>query len=195
MSPTYSSFWVGIDGYSSSTVEQVGTDSDCDGNNPTYYAWFEFYPNPSYEILGLKLSPGNKVSAVVSYNGSDFTVKITNGSTGQSYSTSQSVSGAARSSAEWIAEAPCCKRNGAFLPLADFGTVSFGVDSTAVNNTNYATEGAAAGTGGATTGPIGSFPTGSVQQINMVSSSGAVEDTTSSLSPDLTSFSVTWKSE
>src|SRR5215831_3494434 len=25
----YSSFWVGIDGYSSNTVEQIGTDSDC----------------------------------------------------------------------------------------------------------------------------------------------------------------------
>src|SRR5271163_4846802 len=28
----YSSFWVGIDGYSSSTVEQTGTDSDCSGS-------------------------------------------------------------------------------------------------------------------------------------------------------------------
>jgi hypothetical protein len=25
----YSSFWVGIDGYGSNTVEQIGTDSDC----------------------------------------------------------------------------------------------------------------------------------------------------------------------
>src|SRR5690348_12236358 len=28
-SATYSSYWVGIDGFSSGTVEQTGTDSDC----------------------------------------------------------------------------------------------------------------------------------------------------------------------
>jgi hypothetical protein len=44
----YSAFWVGIDGFSSSSVEQIGTDSDCVSLNghqqgtPTYYAWFEF---------------------------------------------------------------------------------------------------------------------------------------------------------
>ena len=38
-SAQYSSFWVGIDGYSSDSVEQLGTDSDCDGRNrPSYYA-------------------------------------------------------------------------------------------------------------------------------------------------------------
>src|SRR5438034_649359 len=38
-STAYSSFWVGIDGYSSSTVEQIGTDSDLSGSTPVYYAW------------------------------------------------------------------------------------------------------------------------------------------------------------
>src|ERR1700719_1590892 len=32
---TYSSFWVGIDGWTSSTVEQTGTDSDCNGSSPS----------------------------------------------------------------------------------------------------------------------------------------------------------------
>jgi hypothetical protein len=41
----YAAFWVGIDGWSSSTVEQIGTDSDCVSLSgapytPTYYAWF-----------------------------------------------------------------------------------------------------------------------------------------------------------
>src|ERR1700758_2409666 len=39
---TYSSFWVGIDGYSSSTVEQTGTDSDCSGSSARYDAWSGF---------------------------------------------------------------------------------------------------------------------------------------------------------
>lgn len=40
----YAAFWVGLDGYSSDTVEQTGTDSNCDGKNPSYYAWYEFLP-------------------------------------------------------------------------------------------------------------------------------------------------------
>ena len=186
--PAYSSFWVGIDGYSSKTVEQIGTDSDCDGSTPTYYAWYEFYPANSVEIASLEISPGNEMSAQVSYSGSEFTVTIANVTTGRSYSKTGSVRKADRSSAEWIAEAPCCARGGNFLPLSDFGTVVFGVDSTKVNNTNYATD-------SSQSGPIGAFPTASVQQINMVTGSGAAEDTTSSLSSDGTSFSVAWKSE
>ncbi len=33
-----SSFWVGLDGYASSSVEQLGTDSDCSGGTPVYYS-------------------------------------------------------------------------------------------------------------------------------------------------------------
>ena len=42
-----SAFWVGLDGYSSTSVEQIGTDSDCNSGKPSYYAWYEMYPNPS----------------------------------------------------------------------------------------------------------------------------------------------------
>ncbi len=42
-----SSFWVGLDGYASNSVEQLGADSDCNGQTPTYYAWWEMFPNPS----------------------------------------------------------------------------------------------------------------------------------------------------
>src|SRR5574337_1127022 len=34
---SYSSFWVGIDGDTTNTVEQTGTDSDCSSGTPTYY--------------------------------------------------------------------------------------------------------------------------------------------------------------
>ena len=47
---TYSSFWVGIDGFNSNSVEQLGTDSDCSSGSATYYAWREMYPNPAYYI-------------------------------------------------------------------------------------------------------------------------------------------------
>lgn len=51
----YASFWVGIDGYSSNTVEQIGTDSDCQNGSPSYYAWFEFYPHASFTVNSLAI--------------------------------------------------------------------------------------------------------------------------------------------
>ena len=32
----YAAFWVGLDGFNSDSVEQTGTDSDCDGGSPDY---------------------------------------------------------------------------------------------------------------------------------------------------------------
>jgi hypothetical protein len=61
----YASFWVGIDGYSSNSVEQIGTDSDCDGSTPSYYAWYEFYPAGSFNIDSVPVNPGNVISASV----------------------------------------------------------------------------------------------------------------------------------
>jgi hypothetical protein len=40
----YSSFWVGLDGYSSDSVEQTGTEADCVGKTAEYSAWYELYP-------------------------------------------------------------------------------------------------------------------------------------------------------
>ena len=172
----YSSFWVGIDGFSSGTVEQTGTDSDCQGGTPTYYAWFEFFPHPLFIINGLTVTPGDHISADASFNGRSFTVTITDTTTGASFSTSSKVSRAQRSSAEWIAEAP--SSSGGVLPLADFGTVNFSASTATVSGT---------------TGTIGSFGS-SVQVITMVTSTGVVKAQPSSLSSSGDSFSVTWKS-
>jgi hypothetical protein len=177
---TYAAFWVGIDGYSDSTVEQTGVLAECSGGSASYSAWYEFYPSPSFTISGFVVKPGDVVSAEVSYSGA-FTVTITDGS--QSFSTSKAVHSAQRSSAEWITEAP--SSGGSILPLADFGTAYFGADYTSVAGTNYATV-------GAVTGPIGSFPSSAVQEITMVSSSGAAEAQPSGLSSDGTSFSVAY---
>jgi hypothetical protein len=184
---TYAAFWVGLDGWTSTTVEQTGTDSDCDGKTASYYAWYEFYPAASVEISSITVSPGNHISASVTYSGSEFTISITNESTGKTYSKSGKVSGAKRTSAEWIAEAPCCTNRGGILPLADFGTVDFGDDYTGVSGTNDATD-------STVSGAIGSFGT-AINEAIMVSSSGANEAVPSALSSDGTSFTVTWDSE
>jgi hypothetical protein len=179
----YASFWVGIDGYSSNTVEQIGTDSDCQNGQAVYYAWFEFYPHGSYNINSLTIKPGDTISAEVSSGSKGaFTVKLTDVTTGQTFSTSTKVPSAAQSSAEWIAEAPS---GGGVAPLADFGQVNFGVDHTGVAATCDATIGKASGA-------IGSFA--NVDAITMVSKNGATEASQSALSKDGSSFSVSWAS-
>jgi Peptidase A4 family len=186
---TFSSFWVGIDGWNSNTVEQTGTDSDCNGKTPSYYAWYEFFPAASVVISTVPVSPGNKMSASVTWNsGTTFTLSITNESTGKSFSKSGSVSGAVRTSAEWIAEAPCCTRRGGILPLADFGTVSFGDDFTGVTDTNWASD-------SSITGPISDFGAAVNEAIMVNGSTGADEAVPSSLSTDGSSFTVQWDSE
>lgn len=181
----YSSFWVGIDGFNSNTVEQIGTDSDVQRGRSAYYAWYEFYPSAMVEISTIKVSPGDVMLASVTYvTGSTFAVSITDTTKGQSFSTQGSVSNAARSSAEWIAEAPSSYFG--VLPLANFGKVNLGYDSTNVAGTCSAT---IAGV----TGYIGSFGS-AVQEITMVSRRGATKASPSLLSTDGTSFSVTWKS-
>jgi peptidase A4-like protein len=187
----YASLWVGIDGYNSSTVEQIGTDSDCQGSAPSYYAWYEFYPHFSYLIdFDHAVFAGDVMSAEVkSSAGGAFTVELTDQRTGDSFSTAVKMNNAKRSSAEWILEAPW---SGGVLPLANFGTADFGVNYTGVDGTS------AAGVGG-NTGTIGSFgsPTAAnspVQQITMVTSGGAVKAQPQGLSNDGSSFQMQWVS-
>jgi hypothetical protein len=76
------------------------------------------------------------------------------------------------------------------LPLADFGAVWLGQDPgfAVIPGTCYATIGGA-------TGPIGSFPSSKIWTSTMISQSdGALMATPSVLSPDGSSFSITWKS-
>jgi hypothetical protein len=170
----YASFWIGIDGYDSNTVEQIGTDSDCQSGSATYYAWFEFYPHLSYTINKFPVHPGDSMSAEVSCKGGIFTVSLTNNTTGLSFSTSTKMNNARCSSAEWIAEAPS---GGGIAPLADFQTINFGPG-------DYATI-------GSSSGPIGSFAAANVFEITMVNRSGVAEATPTVLTSN-DSFSVSY---
>jgi hypothetical protein len=135
-SAQYASFWVGIDGYSSNSVEQLGTDSDCTGRGrAAYYAWYEMYPANSISLSTTKypVKPGDTLTAEVSVNGSSFTLTLKS-SEGWTFSTTQSGSGLAQSSAEWIAESPeLCGRSCTLAQLADFGTVNFTGAEAALN--------------------------------------------------------------
>jgi hypothetical protein len=168
-SAQYSSFWVGLDGFNSNSVEQTGTDVDCNGRTPVYYGWYETYPNPSYNF-GDAISAGDTISASATYEGSNkYLLSLSDKTKGWTTTTTQTVSGAPRSSAEVIIEAPCCTSSGGILPLADFGTI---------NVSDSIVDGAAIGT----LDPA---------EIIMIDSSGRDKDTVSALSSN-ENFSATW---
>ena len=112
-------FWVGLDGFSSSSVEQIGADVDCVAGTPEYYAWYEMYPGPAHTFSS-PVKPGDHLAASVAYTGgSGYRLSMTDSTQGWTKTENASLSGASRSSAEVIVEAP-----GA-IPLTDFGRVTF----------------------------------------------------------------------
>jgi hypothetical protein len=167
----YAAFWVGIDGYSSETVEQTGSEVDCDGSHAEYYAWYEMYPGPS-ENYSNTVKPGDHFNATVTYlSGEEFSLYIADTTQGWSHTTDATLGQApALSSAEVIVEAPCCTASGGILPLTDFGTVSI---------TGSEANGAAIGNAGGLT------------EITMIDNEGRDKDTVSSLSSG-ENFSAKW---
>jgi hypothetical protein len=177
---TFSSIWVGIDGYSDSTVEQVGTEQDWTGSGQQNYVWFEMYPHGAFEIVGFPIAPNDQFGARVTYiGGSTFVLSITNFTQGVYYRVPTRYTKsrtAQRNSAEWVVEAPY---SGAILPLADFGTVTMTACKATLNNH---------------TGAIGDSSWQN-DAITMVTTNGATKARPSVLSPDGASFSDTWYHE
>ena len=166
----YATFWVGLDGYSSSSVEQTGSEVDCVGRTAEYYAWYEVYPGP-LENYANTVRASDRFNATVTYEGNnEFSLYIADTTQGWSHTSTASLAGAARSSAEVIVEAPCCTANGGILPLADFGTL---------NITSSMANGAALGSAGGVT------------QIVMIDNARSDKDRVSSLSGE-GNFSATW---
>lgn len=143
-STTYSSTWVGIDGYSDGTVEQIGTEQDCFNGAQQNYAWYEMYPHQSVKIPGMTVHTGDVVDAKVTYLGkSKFQLSINDATTGKTYSNTFKAH-AHRSSAEWVVEAPS---SGEVLPLANFGTMKFSnAQFTDYTGTIHAIDGKGSGT-------------------------------------------------
>ncbi len=165
----YAAFWVGLDGFNSDSVEQTGTDSDCDGGSPGYYGWYEMYPaDPVY--FTNPVAPGDSMSASVTVSGDDYTLTLTNSTQGWTQTENETRSGLADSSAEVITEAPSSSSGP--LPLADFGTVNY--SGPTVNGTSIESQ--------------------SPTSITMVASSGDQLDSTSGIDGP-GDFSNTWRAE
>jgi hypothetical protein len=165
---SWSSPWVGIDGDTSRTVEQIGTDSDCQSGTPVYYAWYEMYPKSLVQIP-MTIAPGNSITGTVTYAPSGgFTLTLTDNTTHASYTTTQSSKKALRTSVEWIVEGPSSGT------LSNFGTEPFSAAAATINGQSA---------------PLSSLS--GATPITMVSSQGVTRATPSSVGKG-GAFSVTW---
>ncbi len=103
---TYVAIWTGLDGYSSATVEQIGTEAYCSGGTAGYYGWYEMYPSAPVDFSNA-LKPGDQLDATVTYTGANaFTLTLDDLTQGWKQTVKKTLAGAARSSAETIVEAP-----------------------------------------------------------------------------------------
>ena len=166
---SYAAFWVGIDGFTSGSVEQDGTLAECSGGRAFYFSWWEMYPTNAIQVVGSSVAPGDSISASVVRSGSSYTLKVTDSThSANSFTTTQTCSSCANSSAEWIAEAP--SGSSGVLPLANFH--SWTLSGATVNS-----------------GVISSFTD---DEITMINSSGQVKAQPGSLNGSGNGFSVTW---
>ncbi len=129
-SATYSSNWVGIDGFNNSSLIQTGTESDYYNGSTHYDAWWEILPAAETVIPSITVKPGDTVTASLTKgSGSSWTIAITDGT--QHFTTTQTYTGP-QTSAEWIEEAPSI--GGRIAPLANYGQGTF--DPGTVNGGN-----------------------------------------------------------
>ena len=127
-SATYSSAWIGVDGFNDNNLIQTGTEEDYYNGAAHYNAWWEILPAPETALpTSYAVAPGDRMSASIYETSSTVSTGggtrnrfgrtgggstehvwvITIGDTtrGWSFTTNQAYNGAG-SSAEWVMEAP-----------------------------------------------------------------------------------------
>jgi Peptidase A4 family len=179
----WTSAWVGLDGFTSNTVEQDGTFATCGGKNnktPQYEAWYELFPAASVNVF--KVKPGDKIDARVKFANGKFTLTIADLTSHKKATKTASCAQCQRSSAEWIVERPAlCNNAGTkcfITKLANFHVTTMGADTAAA--------------GGATKN-LGAFNNIPIFMVDPLKAGGFISlDTTSALNKAGNSFSVTW---
>jgi hypothetical protein len=149
---TVASFFAGLDGWDSRTVEQTGTDEECIGATRVDVAWIEFYPARPI-VVSTAVQPGDSLTAHVYQDGTNVYANLVDPNQGLDVTQHIPVDNLSFNSAEWIGEAPT-KR------LTDFESVGF-------------TSGTA--TVGSTTDPIADW---SPESITMYTKSGGPSHST-----------------
>jgi hypothetical protein len=118
-------FWVGLDGWGGSTVEQTGTSTECYKGNAYYWSWAEMAPQPP--VVLESINPGDVMSGSVGYDGGDYTLilrDLTSGASDSEIVTCPSGSTCSNHSAEVVAESPagCVTSSGETCRKTPFGT-------------------------------------------------------------------------
>ena len=121
-----SSFWAGLGGFQSASVEQAGVESACQGGRPTYWAWWEEAGGATSSGLlsRVLVHPGNTITAtVVDLGGDRFAMAVTDATSNTTQSATASEAGSDDDSVECIAEDPSGSDNQ--VPYTDYGDVAF----------------------------------------------------------------------
>jgi len=151
----YIANWVGIDGFSDSTVEQLGTGAQCFMGVLYYYVWYEMFPEGTVEegpAVCINdnvdcVQPGDRISASVavtpgSAGENNYTLTLTDHTDQQqsfSVTATCATSGAnacTDSSAEWVIERPAYEPIPGlfqFVPLVYYGRTGFSSGSLVAN--------------------------------------------------------------
>jgi hypothetical protein len=112
--------WVGIDGWNSPTVEQIGMDQNCNHGKLSFAPWVEMYPADSIYFTET-VKPGDAITASVTYQGSNRFALVESDAT-QGWSKTYHLSAKAqRNSAEAILE----DLGNGIQPVAKFTALRF----------------------------------------------------------------------
>lgn len=133
------SFWIGIDGYYSSTIEQEGLSADCSLSNgklvPNYFAWSQMYPN-TMQYVNIPVAPGDEFYLQTSTTGNNMYNFILKNITKNVVSSTKYLCSNRQNlkcnnaGVEWIVEeGSYCANNQCtktiLQPLTNFGSVTF----------------------------------------------------------------------
>jgi hypothetical protein len=126
---TFSSYWVGLGGYSSSSsaLEQIGTEVDCTRSGRVVSsAWYETVPAPSFTIFR-PVRAGDTLTATVTVQRRRAHLVLQDITQRWTFTKNRTTYPVDVSSAEWIVEAPsqCDGSSCQTLPLANFGSATF----------------------------------------------------------------------
>lgn len=117
-------FWIGLDGWGSTTVEQDGTGVDCQNGKPQQFAWWETYPANSIQVYSAPVSAGDKMSSSITYQGDGkYLMVLTNWTARWTARNPVSLPEGRNASAEIVAEAVTADNDITALP--DFGSIGF----------------------------------------------------------------------
>jgi hypothetical protein len=125
----YDAIWAGLDGFNDDTVEQEGVDIFCTSTKsaPSYFAWYEMFPNGPVAFTGV--GPGDAISVTTDKSGRDWVLTLRDLTTGGGFTTKQPCpqgSACKDASAEVITEDP-----GTATPVYDLANFAM-VNQTAI---------------------------------------------------------------